>query len=230
MLVMIAFHFSYDLKTFWPHGKAYLAWLPDVYWERSPHVIGTLFLFSVGISSWLQHQALRETRAARLAYFRDGLKLLALAILVSLGTAIFTPEFTVYFGALHCIAVVKLLIQPCLRQRYANLIMGVVLVGAAYFIRGFETESRWLIWLGVPSEMGMGGDWYPLVPWFGVALIGAGCAAFLADKRANFSLIGPVNSRTLGAVAWFGRHALIIYLLHQPVLVGLIKACASGIG
>lgn len=226
---MVVFHFTYDLKTFWPHGAVCLAWLPEIYWARSPHVIGALFLYSVGISSWLQNQAMREARAPRFDYFRTGLKLLVLAILVSMGTAIFTPEFTVYFGALHCIAVSKLLLQPFLRFKYSNLVVGLLLAGAAYFLRGFETEARWLIWAGVPSEMGMGGDWYPLVPWFGVALIGAGSAALFAEKSLSWRLLAARNSRALRAVTWLGRHALVIYLLHQPLMVGSIKLFSAAL-
>jgi uncharacterized membrane protein len=87
----------------------------------------------------------------------------------------------------------------------------------------------WLIWLGVKQIGVYMVDFYPLLPWLGVALLGvfAGHTLYPEGKR-RFSLpdgsdLGPVRG-----LRFLGRHSLLIYLVHQPVLIGLLILLGYG--
>ena len=80
----------------------------------------------------------------------------------------------VAFGILHLIGVSIILAYPLLRYRYANLFLGlsIIAVGVYMRIEGFSSESPWLLPFGVVPENLVMPDYGPLLPWFGVVLLG----------------------------------------------------------
>jgi uncharacterized membrane protein len=71
-------------------------------------------------------------------------------------------------------------------------------------------------------------DWRPLTPWAGVALVGLG-AARLPGVLAW--LMRPdrwrARSAPMRGLAFAGRHSLFVYLVHQPILIGLVWLVAT---
>jgi uncharacterized membrane protein len=67
-------------------------------------------------------------------------------------------------------------------------------------------------------------DYYPLLPWAGMALLGVvvGNTFYPAGTR-RFALSDRSEWLPLRALQWLGRHALLIYLVHQPVLFGVLS-------
>jgi uncharacterized membrane protein len=63
-------------------------------------------------------------------------------------------------------------------------------------------------------------DHVPLLPWFGVVLVGVALGAALPRARVALDRMGRLSPRWLG---WLGRHSLLIYLVHQPVLIGALR-------
>jgi hypothetical protein len=83
-------------------------------------------------------------------------------------------------------------------------------------------DPRWLAWTGLAQTPPASFDLVPVLPWFAATLLGiaaarAGEAAGLWT-RLRTTAPGPL----LTAAAWPGRHSLAVYLLHQPVLLGLL--------
>jgi uncharacterized membrane protein len=66
-------------------------------------------------------------------------------------------------------------------------------------------------------------DWYPILPWFGVVLIAIflGHAFYPAGKR-RFEIPDWSRVPVLRQIAFLGKHSLLIYLVHQPVLIGIL--------
>jgi uncharacterized membrane protein len=66
-------------------------------------------------------------------------------------------------------------------------------------------------------------DYYPLLPWGGAALLGVACGRLnYPDGRRRLSLPDLSAAAPVRALRFLGRHSLLIYLLHQPILLGAL--------
>lgn len=79
--------------------------------------------------------------------------------------------------------------------------------------------TPWLSWLGLPGPHFASGDYYPLLPYTLLYL----CGAALGRQLAERGYPAWAYEVTQPQLAWVGRHALPIYLLHQPLLIGLCE-------
>jgi uncharacterized membrane protein len=132
----------------------------------------------------------------------------------------------VAFGILHLIGVSIILAYPLLRYRYVNLFLGLSIIAVGVYIRieGLSSETSWLLPFGVVPENLVMPDYRPLLPWFGVVLLGlfAGNVVYGDGKRpALFAGKAPAAARPLLPL---GRNSLFIYLIHQPILILLLAA------
>ena len=131
----------------------------------------------------------------------------------------------VAFGILHLIGVSIILAYPLLRYRFANLFLGLSLLAAGVYMRieGLSSQSPWLLPFGVVPENLVMPDYRPLLPWFGVVLLGvfAGNVVYGGGRRpAPFAGKAAVARPLLP----LGRNSLFIYLIHQPILIVLLVA------
>ena len=65
-------------------------------------------------------------------------------------------------------------------------------------------------------------DYVPLLPWIGVVLLGI----FAAPHIMKWSQTHMQSVTDTAAIRWLalaGRHSLAIYLLHQPLLIGVLS-------
>jgi uncharacterized membrane protein len=156
---------------------------------------------------------------------RGGL-LLGLGLLISLATYLLLGAEYVRFGILHLLGSGLVLAVPFTQARLSvTLTVGLLLLGVGTWLNMQAVTFPWLIWLGLP-QAGVGMvDYYPLLPWFGVVLLGValgrvgypnGRRLLMVPELAHWSIVR--------SLCWLGRHALLIYLLHQPVLLGLLIA------
>jgi uncharacterized membrane protein len=72
-------------------------------------------------------------------------------------------------------------------------------------------------------------DYYPVLPWFGLALLGifTGYSLYPQGVR-RFSLPDGSAFPPFQALRFLGRHSLLIYVIHQPILIGLLMALGFG--
>ena len=222
IILMMIFHLLYDLRTF---GNVPVA-MPDAYWRFMPEVIGTLFFGLLGVSAWLKFQEEKQSQL-RWNFFKRGVRLFLIALTITAATGYFIPKFTIYFGVLHCISVSLMLLYPFLRFGNLNLTLGVIVIGATFFLQQYRFSFPWLMWIGFQPEKGTGGDWYPLIPWFGVVLLGIELGRRLyptSDVRGPWSPLAAQQQLIFVFLAFLGRHSLVIYLIHQPIFIGSIIA------
>lgn len=213
LLGMVAFHFTYDLEMFGilPQGTA----SSGFFWYHARAVAGG-FLALAGASLWLAHgQGIRWP-----SFWRRWLTLAAAAALVSLATWLAMPEVWVFFGILHAIALFSLFGLACLRlPGIAVLALGLGIIFASpHLAQALQWNAAPLRFLGLGTTPSSTVDFEPVFPWFGPFLIGLGLARLAEPLRPALSrLSGPAW------LAWPGRHSLAIYLLHQPLLIGLLQ-------
>ncbi len=204
-------------------------------WRALQVACGSTFLFVVGVSLAVSNgraraRGLRGWALHRRHLRRAGQVALA-ALLVSVVTLVALGDDYVRFGILHCIAAAMVIGPLLLPLGWWNVPLGVAAIGAGVWMDdNLTSEVPGLLVLGVPAENG-GVDWYPLLPWLGPVLIGLaiGRALYPAGRRGPWGdrLPEPRHARALGAP---GRHALPIYLIHQPVLIALVAAALVAAG
>jgi len=131
----------------------------------------------------------------------------------------------VAFGILHLIGISIVLAYPFLNLRFTNLVLGVLVFGLGLYVQaGDPTGGLWLLPFGVVPEGWVMPDYRPLLPWFGVVLVGlfAGNVVYGDGRRPKgIPDPAPVPVRPLLPL---GRNSLAIYLVHQPVMIVLLAA------
>lgn len=208
--MMIAYHFCFDLDYF---GVIDADLNNDPFWLGARTLIVTLFLAVMGVSLQLAHrQGIRWRPVTRRFALLAGC-----AALVTLATWALFPHSYVFFGILHFIALASLLGLPFLNRRWLALGGGLALLAVGLFwSHPFFDKAPWQ-WLGLMTHKPLTEDYVPLLPWFGVVLLGMATGTALTSATAKRSRVG-----WQGALTWAGRHSLPIYLLHQPLLLGLL--------
>src|SRR3989338_1707907 len=109
------------------------------------------------------------------------------------------------------------------KLRQWNLLLGFLIIIFGYATAGTRIETSLLLPLGLMPVHFISVDYFPLLPWFGVVLIGSAVADFVYIRKGcpGIPFTFPKIQRTkLGALGnLMNRHALIVYLVHQPVIL-----------
>lgn len=212
---MVTFHLVFDLQMFGllPYGTTLH---PFFYWHA--RVVAGSFLFLAGASLWLAHGAgLRWP-----AFWRRWGKLVAAALLVTVGTYAVFPAYFVYFGILHSIATCSLIGLAFLRlPAFVTAASGAAIMVSSYLLPSPVFNAAGLRFLGLATLPAETVDFEPLFPWVGPFLLGL-VAAKLASERNLWPPLALPSAPLTRAFAWPGQHSLAIYLIHQPLLLGLI--------
>lgn len=222
LLAMIVFHFFWDLEFL---SLADLDVTGNPLWSAFAHATAGSFLVTVGVSLVLAHGA--EFSAMR---FLRRLGLIAAAAgAVTLASWYTAPDGLILFGILHCIAVASVLGLAFLRLPIPLVMFAaaVCLAAPAIWTSPAFNAPGWL-WLGLASDPLPADDYIPLLPWFGLVLIGIAAARLaLASRPAEIWARWQPHHFVSRALAFGGRHSLIVYLLHQPLLLGALWVVAQ---
>jgi uncharacterized membrane protein len=151
-------------------------------------------------------------------------------MVITLVTYLFIGRGFVVFGILHLLGLSIILAYPFLgRSKWLALLGALLAIGIGAYLNRFVVSFPWLIWLGVKQGGRYMVDYYPLLPWFGAALLGVfvGYSVYPQGTprftRPNLAHIAPVRG-----LRFLGRHSLLIYLIHQPILIGLFIGLGYG--
>jgi uncharacterized membrane protein len=214
--MMFAYHFCFDLNYF---GVLKQDFYNDLRWIAWRTVILSSFLLLAGVGLTLSHAA--RWRWPR--YWQRLAQIAGCAVLVSIGSYLAFPASWIYFGVLHHIALASVLALPLLRAPRAALVLGLALIALGAGVQHAFFDAKPWHWFGLMTFKPRTEDYVPLVPWFGVVLVGVGLGHYLA--RPAFRLRLPAwqaQSAPTRALAWAGRHSLLLYMLHQPIFIGAL--------
>jgi uncharacterized membrane protein len=223
VVMMIIYHFMYDLYYFGVSDAIFTI----SFWFYFQRTTATIFIVLVGLSLAVYRMRV-VARGGKVAYqtvVLRGLRILAWGFVISVITwLVLGPRLYIRFGILHFIGVSILLAYPLLGRQRLNLAAGVALIALGKVLQGKTFEWPWFFWLGFEPADHLYVDFFPLIPWFGVILLGiwAGNMLYLAQSRRwpAPDLAHYLPIRLLQAM---GRHSLPIYLLHQPILLLILS-------
>jgi uncharacterized membrane protein len=225
MVWMTVFHFCFDLNN---AGLIQLDFHHNPLWTWQRTCILSLFLLCAGAGQAVAHARGQSWRAFGMRCLQIG----AGAALVSLGSWLMFPASYIYFGVLHGMVVMLLITRLMAPWGLWCAALGVGVLAVHGFagpalsanlgqLLGVDMNARGLNWLGLITQLPITEDYVPLFPWLGVMLLGfAGMHTFLRRAAPSDNPRRPsVVTRNL---ARLGRFSLPYYLLHQPVLLGLL--------
>ena len=216
ILLMFIYHFSYDLNYY---GFIQQNFTEDAFWINFRIVIVSLFLLIMGISLYLScYRGLSKKR-----FQRRLLLLIFYSFLVSFSSWILYPKAMIFFGILHFITIASVLGLLFIRLGKINLLLGTLLILLSQFIEHAIFDQPYLQWFGLMTKLPVSVDYVPLLPWFGVVLIGI----YLGQIFTQLPGDAPLKKRKMAnksgkMLALTGRYSLHIYMLHQPLFLGIL--------
>lgn len=220
IIMMITFHTLYLLNDpFHIHDTGVPA-LPYKFWWWFPRVTAGTFIFLAGVALTITH-----SRAKRISGFMlRGLKIFAWGMGITLLTWLIAPDEYVRFGILHFFGIAFILAPFFLRFRFINLILGAALMAIGIYlqVQGIYFDFPWLLWLGLMPRGFWTWDYFPLLPWFGLFLVGMFCGKMLYPQGNRRFNIPEFNNPVTSALTLPGRHPLVIYLAQWPVIIGVL--------
>ena len=227
ILSMVLYHFCWDLVNLKGRILPWYSSTPGYLWQQS---ICWAFIFISGFSL-----ALSLRHKNRTAALKKAVLLLLLGSLITAVTLLVMPQDPIWFGVLFLLGAAALVL-PLLGVRTSLPPAAACFFSFLFFFctrnlptgfLGFEhllgprlpsslyTHGLPGAFLGFRGDAFHSADYFPLFPW--VFLFAAGyfaCRALLKEDALPHAFLG--GSRVL---SFPGRHSLLIYLLHQPLLV-----------
>ena len=207
IVLMVAYHFLYDLYIFGVISADQLFSVPLNVLER---FICCSFILLAGASARFSRNNLRH-----------GLVVLGAGLVVEIGAAV--AGQTIRFGVLMLLGS-SMVLWHFLGKGLQKLPgwsvaagSGVLFFAARWWTGRTAVSVPWLYPLGFISLGFYSADYFPLLPWFFLFLTGTALGGWCLAHRENRLLTVSLP----GALTWPGRHSLIIYVLHQPVLYGI---------
>jgi uncharacterized membrane protein len=152
-----------------------------------------------------------------------GAGIFLLGLLVTFCTWLFLQEGFIVFGILHLIGVSILLSPLFFRCKKWNIVLGFLCIVIGFFFTT-RTGPIWLLPLGIHPATFFSVDYEPIFPWFGVVLIGMGLGEYLYPEGVRCFTLPQIPEIVFRPFAFLGRHSLLIYLVHQPLIILVIAA------
>jgi len=225
IVIMIFAHIFWDLDHFGLYS------LNSSIYGFFARVVPFVFFLIVGVSLIISYKKKplhpdQEKKYYRHLFFR-GLKIIVFGMILSFFSFIFVPDKPVYFGVLHCIGLSIILCIPFLKVKKFNLFFSLptIIFGCLINQINFQNPNLLLFVMGFQPDhvFHYTVDYFPILPWFGVVLLGMVIGDFIYcgnKRRFRFPDLSVYKPAKL--FSWCGKHSLGLYLLHQPVIGGLL--------
>lgn len=143
------------------------------------------------------------------------LKFSSIAAMITLITMFFVPEEFVSFGIMHFFAISSILAIFFVERERMSLILGITFIVIGFYLQQFRFPFEFLFWLGLIPKNFVTLDYYPLLPWFGVMLLGIYAGRKVRLNRSKYRG---------GIICYLGRNSLAIYLVQHPVIILILHA------
>ncbi|WP_275741083.1 DUF1624 domain-containing protein [Ramlibacter sp. H39-3-26] len=223
---MTTFHFCFDLAHF---GYLRADFYADALWTMQRTAIVSLFLFCAGLGQAIAvHQGQGWPR-----FWRRWRRVAGCALLVTLGSMLMFPRSFIYFGVLHGLAAMLVVVRCTAGWGRWLWLVGAFAIAMPFIAASALSTSAgadfsayfdapMLNWLGLVTRKPITEDYVPVLPWLGVMWWGMAAGEWLLRTRSAW--LAARLPRMLAPLALLGRWSLPYYMLHQLVLMGALTA------
>lgn len=218
IIMMIIFHFMWDLIYFSLSNADLYSSMG--FWGIFQKLTGGLFIFIVGLSLTLSYwRTAGDEGVYPWKFLLRGAKIFGLGLIITLFSYIFMPDSFVFFGILHFIGIAIIIATPFIRFSFLNLLLSISSLLLSFFINKITLGFPWLVWLGFNYPVSTL-DLYQVFPWIFLVFLGMfiGNIIYPKGKRIIKFKINRVLAEMTRPVQFLGRHALLIYFIHIPIM------------
>lgn len=229
LVSMIVYHLIWDIvylfdrQLGWYESRGGYIWQQSICWT---FILLSGFCWSMGKNR-----------------FKRGLEISLAGLGISVVTIVFMPENRIVFGILTLMGSCTLLLIPLehLLKRI-NTFLGMLLsmtlfillkpINDGYIGIGIHRlielpqslfRGNFMTYIGFMKPDFYSTDYFPLIPWFFLFLVGY----FLYQLVNEKDYLQVLQGKEYKPLAFIGRHSLMIYLIHQPLIYLLLK-CIEG--
>jgi len=215
IVFMVVFHFCYDLNYF---KLAHIPLYSSSFWLNFRLVIVNMFLITAGISL-----ALAFSKGFNWHKLKRRILLLGGASLgISVATFFVFPHTWVYFGVIHFVLVASIVGLLFVNRPKLALILSITII-VGYLFFNFNMHpifAKIAPILHLPMRHTE--DLVPFIPWFSATLFGIAIVGFGWHKVLFENRLFNANTKVHKFLSFIGKRALIIYLIHQPLIFGIM--------
>ncbi len=216
--LMVLFHIFFVINYF--GGVKYDLRLP--YYRFFALSAQILFFSLVGISLYISYNRREENKFFK-KYVLRGLKIILYGLLISLLSFFVAQNAIVLFGVLQFIGISIIIGYFFLNLGKINLLLGIGLILLNNVVNRIHTDNYWLLVLGIKPSNFATLDYFPLIPWFGLVLIGIYLGGiFYKNSIRQFTVCDYSSLMPIKILSYLGRHSLFIYIIHFPIIFLLV--------
>lgn len=219
LVAMIIYHALWDGLMF---GLIDWTLERDAAMRLSAQIIAGSFLFISGVSLALAASSNAQALLRRRSFWKRFAMVAGAAVLVTVATFFALPQAPIYFGILHHIALASVLIalvspfHPFLAAAVAAV---ALILHESIAVAALNHPAT--IWLGLGTQAPVTADWVPLFPWLAAGLLGFAITKQMLVPWLASRAPSPTETKN-DPLLWMGKRSLAVYLIHQPILIGLI--------
>lgn len=213
--IYVVYHGIYDVKMVYGTDYNYLDGLGFVVLQKT---VLCLFMVISGMSF-----AITCRKQVNVRHYYRGLELLAVGTAITICTYFFMPSELIQYGVITFFGLATLLTEACLPflrrlDKYTGLVLNISLaiISKLCLSRVGYAANDLLAVFGYRSKDFVSSDYVPLLPYIFVFW----CGYYLYDIMKNGVLLGYQSPDWLAKV---NRYCLLIYIVHQPVLLVVLK-------
>lgn len=203
---MILYHFVFDLEYFGLLGNL----IGSPFFEAIGDIFRFSFLFLVGVSAYLFNSKMRD-KAFEIQLKRF-VTIFICSVLVTLITYFFDSDTYIFWGILHLISLSAIYFMIVKNNTIITFCFLCILFVLNFF--NIQSESFYFQILGISELSRNTLDFFPILPWFAVILLGNLTTKYFLGIYSYFSSFN-LNKFTISA----GKRSLLIYMVHQPILL-----------
>jgi uncharacterized membrane protein len=213
VLLMVFFNWSFAL-----YYLQLLTTTEDVFfWFWFPRIIAAMFIFIAGVAMAVSY----AKNSGWKRHAKRGAKLIILGLAITAVTYAMFPKDFIVFGILHFIGAATLLSLFLLKRcrKFIPIAAPTAFV-IGLVLQNITFDFPYLLWLGFAPNGFSTLDYFPLLPWLGIFLLGTALGNhFYAKGKRQFKIS---QSKLTKPLEFMGRHSLLIYIVHQPLLIVIL--------